>query len=146
MCWKANFKSNACNLVRQNCFFLQFWPSASQFKLYTFPHTKPEGRWFFGCWFQSNRSWVVAPDVVVNMKTQDKTHGYVVNCQLHLQFYWAVLTNESGEKKNNWEDTSHINCFRGVGHDVIKILNFSTIQCKFNRWLKIPSTCSDAVT
>ena len=25
---------------------------------------------------------------------------------------------------------------RGVGHDVIKILNFSAIQCKFNRCLK----------
>ena len=27
-------------------------------------------------------------------------------------------------------------CGGGVGHDVMKILNFSAIQCKFNRCLK----------
>ena len=34
---------------------------------------------------------------------------------------------------------------RGVGHDVIKILNISAIQCKFNRCLKISTISNDVV-
>ena len=39
------------------------------------------------------------------------------------------------DSSNRGHLTNRFGCNQGVGHDVIKILNFSANQCKFNRYL-----------